>query len=235
MSKTLTLSELAIVVTASNYDPSLMNPGFLSGSGIIPTDWQLSRQPVVSNRLSQLIYNNGVNIIAYPNRFMVTEALTTKSPSAVEIPVLVQRKCSTLRNIDYNALGINFRSYITCNEEYTVESNQYVSKNFLIQGEWLRGSKSPVKSGLSLMYEFEQSTLHLNINEATLQMPENEEVPIVLFTGNFNYELASDANLDKIERIKQILDNWQQDLEKYTEVVEKFLTTSSKVEMVTAI
>ena len=60
MTQALEIQELAIVITAKNYDPSLLNPNFLKYSGIIPTDWELARQPVVSNRASQIVFNNGI-------------------------------------------------------------------------------------------------------------------------------------------------------------------------------
>ena len=60
MTQALEIQELAIVITAKDYDPSLLNPGFLKYSGIIPEDWELVKQPVVSNRASQIVFNNGV-------------------------------------------------------------------------------------------------------------------------------------------------------------------------------
>ncbi|MGL5881502.1 MAG: hypothetical protein ACRC2V_27545 [Xenococcaceae cyanobacterium] len=222
MSKNLQLSELAFVVTASNYDPNLINPGFLTYSGIVPSEWELTKQPVISNRVSQLVYNNGVNIIAYPNRIMFVEALTTKSPEVAESPSVINRYTETLRNIDYTAVGINFRSYITCNE-HTISDNQYVSKNFLLQGDWLKSGKSPVKAGISLMYEFEDNSLYLNINEATLQLPESQQVPVVLFTGNFNYDLEAESGSQKLDKLQKIFTNWHTDLENYLDVVNNFL------------
>jgi hypothetical protein len=229
MSKNLQLSELAFVVTASNYDPNLVNPGFLTYSGIVPSEWELTRQPVISNRASQLVYSNGVNIIAYPNRIMFVEALTTKNPDAAESPAVINRYTETLRNIDYTAVGINFRSYITCNE-HTTEDNQYVSKNFLLQGDWLKSGKAPVKAGISLMYEFSDNNLYLNINEATLQLPESQQVPVVLFTGNFNYDLEAQSGSEKLERLQKIFTNWHTDLENYQDVVNKFLFANNNSE-----
>lgn len=66
MNRTLEIQELAIVVTAKNYDPSLLNPGFLKHSGVVPEDWQLSGQPVVTERGSQIVFNNGVYVGAQP-------------------------------------------------------------------------------------------------------------------------------------------------------------------------
>jgi len=44
MSKVLEVQEIAVVITATNYDPSLLNPNFLKYSGIIEEDWELAKQ-----------------------------------------------------------------------------------------------------------------------------------------------------------------------------------------------
>lgn len=46
MSASVDLQELAIVLTAKNHNPSILNPDFLKCSGIIPSEWELSRQPL---------------------------------------------------------------------------------------------------------------------------------------------------------------------------------------------
>ncbi len=115
MNQALEIQELAIVITAKNYDPSLLNPGFLKYSGIVSPDWELAKQPVVSSRGSQIIFNNGIYIAAQPNRLMFVEALNTKENiSEAEIPQLAHRYTEILRTIEYQAVGINFRGYSTC-------------------------------------------------------------------------------------------------------------------------
>ena len=71
MNKTIEIQELAFVVAAKNYEPSLLNPGFLKYSGIIPSDWELSRQPVFNDRVAQIVFNNGVNIVGEPQGYFI--------------------------------------------------------------------------------------------------------------------------------------------------------------------
>lgn len=92
MNQALEIQELAIVITAKNYDPSLLNPGLLKYSGIVPADWELARKPVISNRGSQIVFNNGVYIAAQPNRIMFVEALNAKeNVEDAEIPGIANR------------------------------------------------------------------------------------------------------------------------------------------------
>jgi hypothetical protein len=200
-----------------------MNPSFLHGSGIVPTQWELTRQPQLSSRFSQLVYNSGVSIVAHPNRLLFVETLSTKSEANVEIPEVASRYVETLPNLDYQAVGINFRSHLTL-ANTTVESNQYVSQNFLIRGEWLNSGIAPVQTELSLVFTLEGKRLYLTIQEATIRLPDKQLIPVVLFTGNFDYQLGSSSSSHKIEKLQKLFTNWHQDLENYLEIVNKFIT-----------
>jgi hypothetical protein len=79
-----------------------------------------------------------------------------------------------------------------------------------------------------LGYTFDDRRLNLTINEATLQTPDNKVSAIALFNGNFDYDVATTiAPAAHTQRIKQIVSNWQRDLELYKEVVGQFMLTDS--------
>lgn len=228
MNQTLEIQELAIVITAKDYDPSLLNPGFLRYSGIIPEDWELARQPVVSNRGSQIVFNNGVYIAAQPNRLMFVEALNNKEDKQnALIPQLVRKYVEILRTIKYQAIGINLKGYTT-RTNTTVESNNYLIDELIQPGEWLQCGTKPVKTGLNLLFSYDDKQLNLSINEAGLKLPESEQVPVVLYSGNFNYDLSDKKAEDVLPTLNSIIDNWQQDLEIYTEVVTKLPSNGSE-------
>ena len=154
MNQALEIQELSIVITAKNYDPALLNPGFLKYSGVVNSDWKLARQPIINSRASQIIFDNGIYIAAEPNRLMFVEALNNKEEiSNAEIPDLARRYTEILRTIEYQAVGINFRGYITCTNT-TVEDNRYLIDNFIQPGEWQDCADEPVKAGLSLLFPY---------------------------------------------------------------------------------
>lgn len=227
MNQALEIQELAIVITAKNYDPSLLNPGFLKYSGIVNSDWELARKPVINNRSAQIVFNNGVYIAAQPNRLMFVEALNNKEDiNNAEIPSLAHRYVEILRTIEYQAVGINFRGYTTCTNT-TVEENNYLIDNFIQPGEWQNCGTKPVKAGLNLAFDYGDKQLSLSVNEAGLKLPDSEQAPIVLFSGNFNYDLSSEELAQILPKLNSVITNWQQDLEIYTEVIGKLQKNTS--------
>jgi hypothetical protein len=227
MNQALEIQELAIVITALNYDPSLLNPGFLKYSGIIPEDWELARQPIISERGSQIVFTNGVYIAAQPNRLMFVEALNNREEDSAKIPQVARRYVEILRSIEYTAVGINYRGYITCSNS-TVDENNYLLDNLIQPGEWLDCGDKPVRAGLNLLFTYSDKQLNLSINEAGLKLPEAEQVPIVLFSGNFNYDLSTVASEEVLVKLESIIDNCDRDLEIYSDVVGKFIAQKSE-------
>ena len=77
------------------------------------------------------------------------------------------------------------------------------------------------------MYTFEDNRLNLGVQEAALQLPEGEQVPILMFTGNFETDLREVAAADRLAQVQALVGNWPTNLENYRTVVEQFLTSSA--------
>lgn len=222
MNQMLEIQELAIVITAKNYDPSLLNPELLKYSGVISQDWKLVRKPITTKQGSQIVFDNGVHITAQPNRLIFVESLNNKQDNRAKIPALVNSYVEIIRTIEYRSVGINYRGYVTCPNS-TVESNTYLFDNLIQPGEWQNCGTKPVKAGVSFGFTYEDKQLNLSINEAALKLPESAKVPIVLFNGNFNYDLTSDSSENRLSKLGEIVDNYDRDLNIYKDVVSKFI------------
>ncbi|NEP58535.1 MAG: hypothetical protein F6K31_16215 [Symploca sp. SIO2G7] len=84
------IQELSIVLTVPNHNPTLLTPDFLAGSVIIPTDWELSRPPVLSQRASQVAFKSGTNVVAQPGTITFSEILNYKDLD--DVPVAANSK-----------------------------------------------------------------------------------------------------------------------------------------------
>ncbi|WLT39347.1 hypothetical protein NON20_07295 [Synechocystis sp. B12] len=58
--------EISISIAVKELDPTLVNEQFLKFSGIVPNEWELNQQPVVSKAGSQLVFKNGLSIVPNP-------------------------------------------------------------------------------------------------------------------------------------------------------------------------
>ncbi|MBD2492438.1 hypothetical protein [Aulosira sp. FACHB-615] len=70
MSQSLSIQEIAIVIATKQYNPTILTPDFLKYSGIVPIEWELAQQPVLTNSNAQVVFQNGISIIAQVNRII---------------------------------------------------------------------------------------------------------------------------------------------------------------------
>jgi hypothetical protein len=217
MSNNLKLQELVIIIAARNFNPIILTPDFLKYSGIVPTDWELARQPVLSQNVAQVIFTNGVSIIAEPNRVMFMEAVTEVTEA--KTPAIARKYCQVLPEVEYQALGINPRGYADL-----ADARNYLHQNLLKEGAWQQVGTAPMRANLNLTYTLEKGQLSLTVSEAMLRQEDETNTPIVLFGGNFSVEASGETATQKKDSLMAALDNWAQDVKSYIELVnDKFL------------
>lgn len=227
--KKINLQELAIVIAIREIDPTLVTPEFLKYSQIIPTEWEISGQPTRSFQGSQVTFQNGITIIAQPQRISFAELAVDKPPAGLEIPKLAQKLVDVLPNLSYVGVGINLRGYIDFGSERRL-AREFMFQNILAPGAWQQLGNAPVGAALELGYVFDERRLNLSINEAKIQVAEDRANSIVVFGGNFDYDIANTtAPVAHTQRLKQIVANWQRDLDLYQEVVSRFMMSDAVI------
>ena len=224
MSQLIT-QELAIVVSVKTQNPTILNEDFLKQTGIIPSDWKLAREPIYTDRVAQIVFENGFSIAAQPDRVMFLEAVGDKEIATISAGEVAQKYVSTLKLADYQAVGINFRSYIE--QESQAAASNYINGELLAAGSWQQYGMG-MRASLNLVYDLSERQLNLSINEASIQFPEQPATPVVLFAGNFSYDTSKSPADEKAAKIAELIGNWQQDLNKYTALIsERFITESA--------
>ncbi len=219
MSSTFTTQEVSIVIAAQQ-SPSMLREDLLKYSGIIPSDWQLSRQPVVGEQLSQLAFENGCSIAAQPDRLMFLEAIGDKEPETVTIGDVARKYVETMKAADYQAVGVNFRSYVPYPNDNEA-ADTYICNKLLAPGDWQHHGKENVRAALNLLYTLDRGQLNLSINSATIQQPEQEPLPILLFSGNFNYDVKEIPAEKRIPTMAALIDNWITDYDTFRELIQQ--------------
>lgn len=224
MSKTIQIQELAIAITAKNLNPNVVNLDFLKYSNIISSDWELARPPVYTKNLTQLVFQNGIAIVAQPNRIVFAEAIDKKDIEQLQISQLAAKYVEKLPNVEYQAIGINPKGFVTFTDSNGTTS--YFLNNLLASGEWREFGNSPVKAAIHLSYALDDSQLNLIINEGLLRVSEEKNLAGVLFSGNFNYNVAAIEQEEKLQHLHQIIQDWKSNLKSYKELINnKFLTS----------
>jgi hypothetical protein len=222
MNRTLSLQELAIVVSTPNQNPSVINLEFLKYSGIVPMDWELARAPIATNQVSQIVFTNGVAVAAQTDRIMFLEAINNKADTEILVAGVAQKYTAVMQRMEYQAVGINLRGYVEQDNEDA--PREYLTKTLLAPGSWQEFGQDPVRATLNLAYTLPEGKLSISVNDATLQLPEEESKPVILFSGNFSYDMSELDDIAKAEKMNHLIGNWQSDVDSFRDLINtKFL------------
>jgi hypothetical protein len=217
------IQEISIALAAQNLNPTILSAEFLKFSGIVPSHWELEKQPLFNPAISQLIFTNGVNITAQPGNVTIAESLAWKKIKEVQSPELARKYLDKLPLAEYQGLTINIKSLVPIPGRQDA-ARTYMSNNLLSPGAWQEFGKAPVQVGLNLLYFLDLCQLSLTLNEARIQEPNKPPVAALWFSGNFNYNVSMYPQTEKVPRLQQLIGNWHKDLETFRELVyQKFL------------
>jgi hypothetical protein len=228
MSKIVT-QELTLVIAIKNHDPLMVGEAFLKQTGIIPDQWQLSQKPYLSQQATQLVFDNGMSITAEPERVVFSQALADRELSTVEVGEVASKYAAILKKADFQGIGINFRSFIPQSSHEAAQT--YISRHVLAPASWQQVGEAPVRANVNLNFSLSGRQLSLSITPAAIQFPEQELMPVILFGGNFGYQLDA---ADKLTQLTQILAKWQTDLTDYQQLIEQHFLTDVRDAVVIA-
>lgn len=223
MSKLIT-QEIAIVIAVPVEDPTMLNEKFLKQAGIIPIDWQLEREPVYSDRVAQIMFANGVSIVAQPDRLMFLEIVGDRSIEALHAGEVAQKYVATLKMADYQTVGINFRSYAP--QSSPDSATEYINNKLLNAGSWQHYGTGKMRASVNLNYDLGDRQLNLSIDAATIQFPTPLTHPAVVFSGTFSYDTTTTSG-DRVTKITAIINNWQQELNEFNSFIDDRLLAAT--------
>ena len=137
---------------SQNHSPTLLNSDFLKYSGIVPSDWELARPPILGPQISQVAFTNGINIVAQSNAITFIESLSAKPLEYTKIPAVIRKYVEALPRTDYQTLSINPRSFVTFEEGNENAASEYITSTLLSKGTWSDVGKARVKAAVNLVY-----------------------------------------------------------------------------------
>lgn len=221
MKQIIVLQELAIsliVAERQNSNPLIL--GSLKERGIVPEDWILSRPIVSVEQVNQIAFTNGISLIIRPDSTTFLEPLRIDSSERVRVAKVACSYAENFPEANYLEVIIDIRSFVAfeCNSDRA--AYDYI-KTLLSPHKWLESNQDPVKINISLTYNLEQRQLILSISETILELPSNQAISAVLFSGRFSYKIKGTTTLNKLENLKKIISCLEEDLESYREIVDK--------------
>lgn len=219
MNKKLDIREIAIVLLASNHNPTILNPDFLKFNEIVPPDWELAESPICVDSLAQVSYKNDIRIVAQFDRLNFTENISGKSLEDIYIPNIASKYIEVLPHVNYRAIGINPRGHvITKNQQ---EADIFVLNKFISKGPWTEFKNKSSKAIVQFNYPLDFGSLILKVEDTILSLSNEEKVPAIIFSGNFHRDVSGENTKEIINNLKIIIKSWISDVELFKELIEE--------------
>lgn len=228
MSQKLIPQDSFIAIEVEKNNTKFLNIDILKHSGIVASNWELARQPINTDNVSQVVFTNGVAITAEPTRIILAQSIRNAEEESILIPQIACKYTSALSLMEFKAIVANFRSIVLFEEQDSAQ--QYITQNLLSSGAWQSIGETPVRASVEFNYNLQRAPFHLKVMEAALQAENKSEetTPIIMFNGSFSYELKSENNSQKLTQLHSAINNWQSDLDEYRNIInDKFLGQSA--------
>jgi hypothetical protein len=228
----LDIQDLSIILTAENFNPTILTPDFLRASGVVPTDWELSQPPILTRGKAQVSFGNGVNIVAQVGMITFSQAMAADVDlDGVLVGELAQRFGRALPKLDYRSVVVNPRCFVTFEGDADA-AHRYITERILVADGWQDVGDLPLQASVNLVYSLKGVLLRLAISEVRVQMAdEGEAISAVLFAGSFHHELVvgdgsigSPTGEERLGVLLRQIERWRGNWSDYQDIlVNKFL------------
>lgn len=214
--------EFSIVIAAESNNPTILNPDFLKRYNIVPNNWDLSKEPISTLPIAQVIFKNGINIISQIDKIVFMQSLESNDLTGIKIPDIAKKYLKEVPLVKYTAIGINSKISVFETDNLD-EINELVNNKFISNGPWLNIEDKKVETKLKFKYELNDKTLNLEIQVAEKKINGDKVIYLLLLGTNFHYNTKL-LNVDQFSiKSDKIIDNWEKDVDFFIEnIIRKF-------------
>lgn len=228
LSQPMDIQELAITLSARNLNPTMLTLDNLRSLGVIPGDWELSKQPVLNQLQARLNFKNGVNIVAQQRNITFAEPINAQNAQAMKAPDVAKEFVAKFAKAGYQTVSVAPKIIVSYGNDQGSTPRQFIVEKLIAPGPWREVGNGSPQASVNFVYQLSDCQLNLNVNEVRLraQNQPNQAVPALLFSGSFNYRSSQEGENDS-SQLQANIDNWSKNLETFHEIVhQQFLEKS---------
>jgi hypothetical protein len=198
------VKDLIFRLAIADHIPPTLNAGFLQGAGVVPPEWSLAQEAICTAEGAQLVYDNGLILLAQGQVMSGQEPLDTPAADNPQLAELLVRYSQALPRLTYQGLQTLLRVVIIYDGD-TDAARRTVCDRLLQQGEWQTYGKAPMQPTLQLAYQLEDQVLNLTVAQAQVRQEEEAIGSALVFAGAFEQVVGEG---DRLPQIEAMLRGW---------------------------
>lgn len=198
------IKDLVFRLGIPGHQPATLNPGFLQGAGVVPAEWGLAQEPICTAEGSQLVYDNGLILLAQGQVVSGQEPLDRPGEEPGQLAELLQRYCRALPLLPFQALQTLLR-VVVLYEGDPEGARRMVCERLLQPGDWQNLGSAPMQPTLQFAYQLEDQVLNLTVAQAQVRQEGEPIGSALVFAGAFEQQLADG---DRLVQMEALLSGW---------------------------
>lgn len=200
----IAVKDLIFRLGISDHIPPMLNSGFLQGAGVVSSDWALAQEPICAPEGAQIIFDNGLILLAQGQIMSGQEPLDTPSAEHPQLAELLVRYSQALPLLDYQNLQTLLRVVIIYQND-TDAARRTICERLLQEGAWQTFGTAPMQPTLQLAYQLEDQVLTLTVAPAQVRQQEESIGSALVFAASFEQVLGAG---EKLPQIHSLLRGW---------------------------
>ncbi|MGV2828839.1 hypothetical protein [Myxosarcina sp. GI1(2024)] len=154
------IEEISIIIAAKDLTPTMMSLDFLKFGGIIPQDWEPTKQPILNPNLAQLNFKNAISITAQPRTITISESLNGKEMSEINASQIAIKYIEKLPHAEYLGLSFGLKILLPFPDS-PQKPRKFITETLLNSGTWKNIGQFISSTG---RYQFDVSSRALSTN-----------------------------------------------------------------------
>lgn len=193
----LSLHWVNVVILAEFNNPSILNPDFLKGKGIVPQDWE-AVEVLTTPAFSSVKYSNNVVFFVDRERFEVRRECGGEFLANYNIHDFAAQYVNILPHVRYTTMGLNWQISIE-----SAEPEKFIIERFVKPESWKESRSNLLKSSINFSFEVKDAIFNINFAPGRAKVA-NEEQPVIIINANFHHTGPFSQ-----EQISEIARNWK--------------------------
>ena len=209
------ITGFSVVLTATENNPSILNPDFLHYNGIVDASQQVEEPRISTPAYSQVTFQDGLTVKADSSRVIFEQIGEKLAIKAIICPEIAKRYVKKIPHVLYRAVGINPQGY----RRLEGKAIERVSDSLRDKGTWMSFQDITPEIQLKAIYQYTGRRIILDIAEA--KKSEADEISGFLFQANVHRDIGETDPQKRINKLLSMIDSWREDLSDFHVLVNK--------------
>ena len=204
------------------YDFTVIRPDVLYSKGVVDKKFTQKSYMPIPPGLSQLVFNEGLDIRLEPNRLLIQQQGFPLSEEDCEAPGIATRFVESFPDIVYTSVGINPRGFL--DSAKSPRAGKPLVDLLGSKGNWLEYRNHRPSAQMKFFYNFEDKRITFDVITGEIERPTDQGSMVhqgTMYHANFHREIGETEQEARIAKLESIISLWGGDLVDFKVLMDK--------------